>query len=112
MPSPSPRDLPDPGIEPGSPALQADALPSEPPGKPQGPLGNSIKCKVKSRPIGKAPDAGKDRRQEEKGTTEDEMVGWQHQLNGHQFERAPGDGEGHGSLAVLQSTGSQRVRHD
>ena len=35
LPFPSPGDLPDPGIEPGSPALQADALPSEPPGKPQ-----------------------------------------------------------------------------
>ena len=37
MPFPSPGDLPDPGIEPGSPALQTDALPSEPPGKPQAP---------------------------------------------------------------------------
>ena len=36
LPSPSPRDLPDPGIKPGSPALQAESLPSEPPGKPQG----------------------------------------------------------------------------
>jgi len=36
--------------------------------------------------IGKHPDAGKDQRQEEKGTTEDEMVGWHHQLNGHEFE--------------------------
>ena len=35
--------------------------------------------------IGKDPDAGKDRRQEEKGTTEDEMVGWHHQLNGYEF---------------------------
>ena len=35
MPFPSPRDLPDPGIEPGSPTLQADALTSEPPGKPR-----------------------------------------------------------------------------
>ena len=34
MPFPSPGDLPNPGIEPGSPALQADAIPSEPPGKP------------------------------------------------------------------------------
>ena len=40
---------------------------------------------VKSRLIGKDPDAGKDSRQEEKGTTEDEMVGWHHQLNGHGF---------------------------
>ena len=36
--------------------------------------------------IGKDPNAGKDQRQEEKGATEDEMVGWHHQLNGHEFE--------------------------
>ena len=53
----------------------------------------------KSRLIRKDPDAGKDWRQEEKGTTEDEMVGWHHQLNGHEFEQAPEDGVGHGSLA-------------
>ena len=41
---------------------------------------------VKNRLIRKDPDAGKDWRQEEKGTTEDEMVGWHHQLNGHEFE--------------------------
>ena len=34
--------------------------------------------------------------QEEKGMTGDEMVGWHHRLNGHEFEQAPGDGEGHG----------------
>ena len=44
-------------------------------------------------------DAGKDRGQEEKGTTEDEMVGWQHQLNGPEFEQTLGDSEGRGSLA-------------
>ena len=44
------------------------------------------------------PDARKDRRQEEKGTTEDEMVGWHHQLDGHKFEQAPGVGEGQESL--------------
>ena len=49
--------------------------------------------------IGKDPDAGKDRREEEKGTTEDEMVGWHHWLNGHEFELAPGVGDGQGSLA-------------
>ena len=43
--------------------------------------------------------------------TEDEMVGWHYQLDGHEFEQAPGDGEGQGSL-VLQSMGSQRVGHD
>ena len=46
---------------------------------------------------GKDPDAGKDWRQEEKGITEDKMVGWHHQLNGHKFEQALGD-EGQGSL--------------
>ena len=39
-----------------------------------------------------------DGRREEKGMTEDEMVGWHHQLNGHEFEQAPGDGEGQESL--------------
>ena len=48
--------------------------------------------------IWKDPDSGKDWRQEEKGMTEDEMVGWHHWLNGHEFEQAPGDGEGQGSL--------------
>ena len=47
---------------------------------------------------GKDPDAGKDWRQE-KGMTEDEMVGWHHQLNEHEFEQAPEDGEGQWSLA-------------
>ena len=45
--------------------------------------------------IGKDPNAG----QEEKGMTEDEIVVWHHQLNGHEFEQAPGVGEGQGSLA-------------
>ena len=48
--------------------------------------------------IGKDPDAEKDWRQE-KGTTEDEMVGWHHRLNGHEFEQALGVGDGQGSLA-------------
>ena len=48
--------------------------------------------------IGKDPDAGKDWRQEEKGMTEDEMLGWHHQLNGHEFKQAPGVGDGQGSL--------------
>ena len=52
-----------------------------------------------SRLIRKDPDAGKDERQAEKGMTEDEMVGWHHQLNGHEFEQATGDSEGYGSLA-------------
>ena len=55
--------------------------------------------------IRKDPDAGKDRRQEEKGT-EDEMVGWHyHQLNGHESEQAPGDGERQGSLACCSPLG-------
>ena len=45
------------------------------------------------------PDAGKDGRQEEKGTTKDEMVGWHHRLDGHKFEEALGVGDGQGSLA-------------
>ena len=48
--------------------------------------------------IGKYLDAGKDGEQE-KRATEDEMVGWHHQLNGHEFEQTPGDGEGQESLA-------------
>ena len=52
------------------------------------------------------PDAGKDRRQEEKGMTEDEMVGWHHRLNGLEFEQALGNGEGQeGSLACCSSWG-------
>ena len=53
---------------------------------------------VKNWLIWKDPDAGKDWRQEEKGTTEDEMVGWYHWLYGHEFEQAPGVGDGQGSL--------------
>ena len=48
---------------------------------------------------GKDPDTGKDLRQEEKGATEDEMVGWHHRLNGHEFEPTLGDSEGQGGLA-------------
>ena len=53
--------------------------------------------------FGKDPDAGKDWGQEEKGTAEDEIVGWHHRLNGHEFEQAPGVGEGQGSLACCSS---------
>ena len=49
---------------------------------------------------GKDPDAGKDWRQEEKWMTEDEMVGWHHQLNGHELEQVPGVGDGQGILAL------------
>ena len=54
---------------------------------------------AKSWLTGKDPDAGKDWRWEEKGTTEDEMVGWHHRLDGHEFEHALGAGDGQGSLA-------------
>ena len=53
----------------------------------------------------KDPDVGKDWRQEEKVMTEDEMVGWHHWLNGHEFEQAPGDGEGQGSLVCYRPWG-------
>ena len=57
-------------------------------------------------------DAGKDQRQREKGTTEDEMVGWHHRLDGHEFEQSPGVGDGTGRPGMLQFMGSQRVGHD
>ena len=60
---------------------------------------------VKSWLIGKDPDAGKDWRQEEKGVTEDEMVGWHHQLDGREFEQAPGVGDGQGSLVCCSPWG-------
>ena len=65
---------------------------------------------TKKRLTGKDPDVGKDCGQEEKGTTEDEMVGWHHRLNGHEFEQAPGVGEG--QRGPVCSMGSQRVGHD
>ena len=66
---------------------------------------------AKSWLLGKDPDAGRDWGQEEKGTTEDEMVGWYHWLNGQGFEQALGVGDEQHS-GMLQSLGSQRVRHD
>ena len=65
----------------------------------------------KSRLIRKDCDSRKVRRQEKKEMTEDVMVGWHHQLNGHEFEQAPGGGERQGSLASCSPGGSQRVRH-
>ena len=53
--------------------------------------------------IGKDPDAGKDWGQVEKGMTEDELVGWHHQLNGHELEQTQGDSEGQGSLLYCHS---------
>ena len=55
--------------------------------------------------IGKDPDAGKDRGQEEKRATEDEMVGWHHRLNGHESKQTLGNSEGQGSLACYSPWG-------
>ena len=71
------------------------------------PSANRTSCEE----IGKYPDAGKDWGQEGKGTTEDEMAGWHHRLNGHEFERTPGVGDGQGGLVCCNSWG-RRVRHD
>ena len=67
---------------------------------------------VKSQLIGEDSDAGKDWRQEEKMVTEDEMVGWYHWLNGHEFEQTQGDSEGQGSLVCCSSWSWQRVGQD
>ena len=64
---------------------------------------------AKSRLIGKDPDAGKVWGQEEKGMPEDEMVGWHHWLNGHEFEQAPGESEGQGSLACCGPWGHKEL---
>ena len=55
-------------------------------------------------------DAGRDWGQEEKGTTEDEITGWHHGLDGREFDRTPGVGDGQGGLLLLQFMGLQR--HD
>ena len=60
---------------------------------------------------GKDPDSGKDWRWEEKGMTENEMVGWHRWLNGHEFEQAPGFADGQGCLACCSPWGC-RVRHN
>ena len=60
---------------------------------------------AKSWLIGKDSDAGRDWGQEEKGTTEDEMVGWYHRLNGHGFRWTLGVGDGQGGLACYDSWG-------
>ena len=64
--------------------------------------------KAKSQLIGKDCEAGKDWGQE-KWATEDETVGWHHWLNGHEFEQAPGDSEGQGSLTCCSPWGSQNL---
>ena len=62
---------------------------------------------AKSWLIGKDPDAVRDWGQEEKGTTEDEMAGWHHQLNRHEFEWTPGVGDGQGVLVCYDSWGPE-----
>ena len=121
VPFPSPGDLSDPGIEPRSPALQADALPSEAPGKPSkgsqpwiliGRIGAEAPIHWlpdgESWLTGKDLDAGKDWGQE-KGSTENKMVGWHYWLTGHEFEQILGDSEGQGSLACCSP---RRIRHN
>ena len=57
----------------------------------------------------KDPDSGKDWRQEEKGMTEDEIVGWHHWLNGHEFEQGPGVGDGQGGLPCCRTRGRKEL---
>ena len=64
---------------------------------------------AKNRLLRKDIDAGKDWRQEEKGTTEDEMVGWNHRLDGHEFEKAPGIGDRQGSLVCCSPWGHKML---
>ena len=64
---------------------------------------------MKTQLIGKEPDAGKDSRQEKKGTTEDEMVGWHHRLNGHEFEQTLRIGDGQGDLVRCSPWGCQEL---
>ena len=64
---------------------------------------------AKSQLIGKDPNTGKNWRQEEKGTTEDEMVGWHHRLDGHEIEQALRDSEGQGSLVCCRPWGCKEL---
>ena len=59
--------------------------------------------------IGKDPDAGRDWRQEEKGMTEEEMLGWHHWLDGHEFKQAPGVGDGQGGLVCCSPWGHKEL---
>ena len=59
--------------------------------------------------LGKDPGARKDWGQEEKGATEDEMLGWHHRLSGHEFEKTPGVGEGQGSLVCCSPWGCKEL---
>ena len=63
---------------------------------------------MKSQLPGKDPDAGKDGGQEEKGARKDEMVGWHHLLNGHEFDQTQGDSEGEGSLTCCSPWDSKQ----
>ena len=67
-----------------------------------------LMLKLKLQYFGKDPDVGEDWRQEEKGMTENEMIGWHHWLNGHEFEQAPGVGEGQGSLVYYSPWGCKQ----
>ena len=64
---------------------------------------------AKSWLIGKHSDAGRDWGQEEKGTTEDEMAGWHHRLDGCEFEWTPGVGDGKGGLSCWDSWGCKEL---
>ena len=66
---------------------------------------------AKSWLVEKDPDAGKEWGQEEKGMTGDEMIGWHHWPDGHEFQQALGDNEGQ-EPSMLQSMGLQRIGHD
>ena len=64
---------------------------------------------MKSQFIGKDCDAGKDCGQKEKRVIEDEIVGWHHRLNGHEFEQTPGDSGGQGSLVCCSPWGQKEL---
>ena len=67
---------------------------------------------AKSWLIGKDLEAEKDWEQEKKGATEDEMIGWHHRFNGHEFEQALGDSEGQGNLSYCSPQGHKEIGHD
>ena len=91
LPFHSPGNLPNPGIEPGSPVLWADALISEPPGKTH--RVNIYSHMQRANLLEKTLMLGKTE-QEEKRVTENEMIGYHHRLNGHEFEQTPGNSKG------------------
>ena len=64
---------------------------------------------MKNQLIRKDPDAGRDWRQEDKGTTEDKMLGWHHRLERHEFEQAPGVGDEQGSLVCCSLWGCEEL---